>query len=152
LDALDVGVSHALGTGGRDLSAEVDGLAARQGLALLAADPSTRVIVLVSKPPAPAVAGRLLAAARPHGEPPVAWLLGVPAPARRVGDVWFASSPADAAELAATLVRHQRLAEAGDGGNAAAAGAAHQAGEGAHVLSSPSPSLPPPDADATVEL
>jgi FdrA protein len=108
LDLLGSGVSQALGTGGRDLSAEVGGVAAGQGLALLGADPQTRVIVLVSKPPAPAVAGRLLAAARALGKPLVAWLLGVPMPARRVGDVWFAASPADAAELAASLARGEQ--------------------------------------------
>lgn len=109
LDALGVGVSQALGTGGRDLSAEVGGVAAMQALELLALDPATRVVVLVSKPPAPAVAGRLIAAARAHGKPLVAWLLGVPMPARRVGDVWFAATPADAAELAWSLARREEV-------------------------------------------
>ncbi|HEV8630212.1 MAG TPA: acyl-CoA synthetase FdrA [Thermoanaerobaculia bacterium] len=114
LDALGVGVSQALGTGGRDLSAAVGGIAARQGLDLLAGDPATRVVVLISKPPAPAVAGRLLAAARRLGKPVVAWLLGTPLPARRLGDLWFAATPADAAELAAELVwREQERAAAG---------------------------------------
>jgi len=109
LDALGVGVSQAIGTGGRDLSAEVGGVTAMQALELLALDPATRVVVLVSKPPAPAVAGRLIAAARTHGKPLVAWLLGVPMPARRVGDVWFAATPADAAELAWSLARREEV-------------------------------------------
>ena len=107
LDALGSGVSQALGTGGRDLSAAVGGIAAGQALALLGHDPQTRVIVLVSKPPAPPVAGRLLAAARATGKPLVAWLVGMPLPARQVGDVWFAASPADAAELATSLMRRE---------------------------------------------
>ena len=107
LDALGSGITQAIGTGGRDLSAEVGGIAATQGLQLLAADAATRVIVLVSKPPAPAVAGRLLAGARALGKPLVAWLLGVPMPARRVGNVWFAATPADAAELAHSLARRE---------------------------------------------
>jgi FdrA protein len=118
LDAREVGVSQALGTGGRDLTAAVGGIAAGQALALLGADPATRVVVLVSKPPAPAVAGRLLAAARSLGKPLVAWLLGTPMPARRVGDVWFAATPADAAELAVALARREEAREAGAEGRA----------------------------------
>jgi succinyl-CoA synthetase alpha subunit len=45
------GVSQALGTGGRDLHGEIGGITMLQGLAALAADPNTRVIVLISKPP-----------------------------------------------------------------------------------------------------
>ena len=54
LDAAGVGVSHAIGVGGRDLSAEVGGLMTRAGLELLAGDEDTRVIVAISKPPDPA--------------------------------------------------------------------------------------------------
>jgi FdrA protein len=63
LDAAGVGVSHAIGVGGRDLSAAVGGLMLRRGLELLAADEDTRVIVAVSKPPDPEVAAGLEAPA-----------------------------------------------------------------------------------------
>ena len=56
LDLAGVGVSSALGVGGRDLSAEIGGLATREALRRLDADPTVELIVLVSKPPAPAVA------------------------------------------------------------------------------------------------
>jgi FdrA protein len=59
LDAAGVGVSHAIGVGGRDLSAEVGGLMTRAGLALLADDPDTERIVMISKPPDPAVAAAI---------------------------------------------------------------------------------------------
>ena len=49
---LGQGVSHALGTGGHDLSAKIGGISMLHGFAALDADPATRVIVLVSKPPA----------------------------------------------------------------------------------------------------
>jgi FdrA protein len=52
LDHAGVGVTHALGVGGRDLSAEVGGLATREALTRLDADPSVELIVVVSKPPA----------------------------------------------------------------------------------------------------
>jgi FdrA protein len=55
LDAAGVGVRHCLGVGGRDLSAAVGGRSSLQALALLDADPDVELIVVVSKPPAPAV-------------------------------------------------------------------------------------------------
>jgi FdrA protein len=56
LDHAGVGVSSALGVGGRDLSAEIGGLATREALRRLDADPQVELIVLISKPPAPEVA------------------------------------------------------------------------------------------------
>ena len=55
LDHAGVGVASALGVGGRDLSAEIRGLATREALRRLDADPSVQLLVLVSKPPAPDV-------------------------------------------------------------------------------------------------
>jgi len=104
IHALGSGISHALGTGGRDLSAEVGGITARQALELLGRDPETRVIVLVSKPPAPEVASRLLAAARATGKPVVVYFLGFATPLRRLGALRFAASLREAAELAAGLL------------------------------------------------
>ncbi len=54
-----VGVRHALGVGGRDLSAAVGGLATREALRRLDDDPEVDLVVVVSKPPAPEVAERL---------------------------------------------------------------------------------------------
>jgi FdrA protein len=51
-----VGVSAALGVGGRDLSAEVGGRSARAALAALDEDLGTELILVISKPPAPLVA------------------------------------------------------------------------------------------------
>ena len=64
LDHAGVGVSAALGVGGRDLSAAVGGAATREALRRLDADPRVELIVLVSKPPADDVADglRVLAA------------------------------------------------------------------------------------------
>ena len=63
LDAAGVGVSHVLGVGGRDLKAEVGGLATLDALAALDADPATERVLLVSKPPAAAVAEAVRTAA-----------------------------------------------------------------------------------------
>jgi FdrA protein len=83
LDRWGVGVSQVIGVGGRDMSAEVDGRMTRAAVSALREDPTTEVILFVSKPPAPDVAATVLAAA---GEKPlVAALIGLdpefPAPA-----------------------------------------------------------------------
>jgi succinyl-CoA synthetase alpha subunit len=70
------GISHALGTGGRDLQAIVGGITTLQALALLGADNDTRVIVLVSKPSSREVGDAVLAAAAATGKPVVACVLG----------------------------------------------------------------------------
>ena len=110
------GVSHALGTGGRDLADEVGGVASVQGLDLLRRDPETRVIVLISKPPSVSVARRLLEEARRAGKPVVVLFLGYAAPARRAGNLHFASTLEDAAGLAIELAAHEEpsLAEIAD--------------------------------------
>lgn len=59
LDRAGVGVTHALGVGGRDLTDQVDALATVEALRRLDADPSVELIVVVSKPPGPAVAARV---------------------------------------------------------------------------------------------
>src|SRR5882672_3229038 len=73
---LGSGVSHAIGTGGRDLHAAVGGLTTLQGVAALGADPETRVLLIVSKPSSPAVADTVLRAAVETRKPVVACLLG----------------------------------------------------------------------------
>jgi FdrA protein len=70
------GVSQIVGVGGRDLSADVGGLAFRQGLALLADDDATETVLLVSKPPAPEVVAAL-ADALPPGKRAVAAFVGL---------------------------------------------------------------------------
>ncbi len=108
IHALGAGVSHALGTGGRDLKKEVGAITAHQALDLLARDPSTDVIVLVSKPPAPAVATRLLAAARATGKPVVVDFIGYPPPGRELAGLTFASTLSEAAELAVSALGNRK--------------------------------------------
>jgi len=55
------GISHAIGTGGRDLRAEVGAITTLMAIDMLDADPATRDVVLISKPPEAAVARRVLA-------------------------------------------------------------------------------------------
>ncbi|HTP72447.1 MAG TPA: acyl-CoA synthetase FdrA [Burkholderiaceae bacterium] len=96
------GVSQALGTGGRDLKEEIGGITMLQGLQALAADAATRVIVLISKPPAPAIAQRIEAAAAKAGKPVVVHFLGAPEQALPKPLV-AATSLRQAADLAVAL-------------------------------------------------
>ena len=70
------GVSQVIGCGGRDLSAEVGAITTLQGLRLLQEDEHTEVIVLVSKPPAPTVAERVLEVAAKGRKPVVVCFVG----------------------------------------------------------------------------
>ncbi len=97
------GITHALGTGGRDLSEKVGAVTARQSLELLARDPETKVIVLISKPPAAQVVDELLRAAGCVNKPVVIDFIGYrPAETQR-GNVYFVKTLDEAAELAVEL-------------------------------------------------
>ncbi|WP_127480748.1 FdrA family protein [Nocardioides pantholopis] len=80
LDHAGVGVSSALGVGGRDLSAEVGGLSAREALRRLDTDPAVELAVLVSKPPAASVAAELEKYAADLATPVELALLGADQP------------------------------------------------------------------------
>jgi FdrA protein len=59
LDAVDIGVTHCLGVGGRDLSERVAGRSTLTALDLLDTDPGVELIVVLSKTPAGDVARRV---------------------------------------------------------------------------------------------
>jgi FdrA protein len=70
------GVSHGIGVGGRDLSEEVGGRMTLAALDLLAKDPATKRIVVISKPPAASVAKKIQQKARSLKKPVTLCLLG----------------------------------------------------------------------------
>ncbi len=102
---LEGGISHALGTGGRDLSERVGAISARQALDLLSRDPATRVIVLISKPPAPAVADELLRQARAAGKPVIVNFIGYKTDEAHQENLYFVKTLDAAAELAVELAQ-----------------------------------------------
>jgi FdrA protein len=104
---LGSGVTHALGTGGRDLSQAVGAVTARQGLDLLSRDPGIRVIVLISKPPSPAVADEVLRAARSAGKPVVIDFIGYSPSARQVDNLHFAITLDETADLVVQLAARE---------------------------------------------
>lgn len=76
LDLAGEGVSHAIGCGSRDLSAEVKGATAHAALDALLEDASTEAIVVLSKPPAAEVAAQLRRRASEAAKPVVCCFLG----------------------------------------------------------------------------
>ncbi len=97
------GITHALGTGGRDLAEAVGAITARQALSLLARDEATQVIVIISKPPDPSVADQLLRAARASGKPVIVDFIGYKAPDNQQDNLYFARTLDEAAQLAVEL-------------------------------------------------
>ncbi len=100
--AWGVGVSHAIGTGGRDVYAEVGGLSMLHGIALLAKDAQTKVIAIVSKPPAPAVVEKVMAALAATGKPSVVVFLGA-SPRTNARRIHVAATLVDGAAMAVKL-------------------------------------------------
>jgi FdrA protein len=76
LASLGEGVSHGIGVGGRDLSAEVGGAMTVVGLEALAADAATEAIVVIGKPPAVDVVPRIERAIGRIAKPVVVCCLG----------------------------------------------------------------------------
>ena len=109
-------MSQALGTGGHDLSETVGGISMLHGLAALDADPATKVIVLVSKPPAAEVAAAVLDAAGASAKPVVVIFLGADPSAVTRDGVYGAAYLAQAADMAVALAKGQAAARRGHRG------------------------------------
>ena len=102
---LGSGVSQVMGTGSHDLSKMIGGISMLHGLAALDGDSATKVIVLVSKPPAPEIAKQVLAAAEASAKPVVVIFLGAePSSITRKG-VYAATYLAQAADMAVDLAK-----------------------------------------------
>lgn len=123
------GISHAIGTGGRDLKSEVGGITTLMAIDLLDNDPETRHIVLISKPPSDDVARAVLARVSDSRKPFTICFLGardLPLPPN--------------AKLAPTLEAAALLALASTGAGsvmspaASAATSAPRAPAGAHLV------------------
>jgi FdrA protein len=71
-----VGITQAIGTGGRDLKKEVGGIMMLEAIKALQKDPDTKVLILISKPPAREVAQAMLKQVAEGQKPTVVCFLG----------------------------------------------------------------------------
>jgi FdrA protein len=76
IDRYGSGISNAIGLGGRDLSDRVGGISALMALDALEEDPSTQVIVVISKPPESSTGKKILERIRVCKKPVVVAFLG----------------------------------------------------------------------------
>jgi FdrA protein len=106
------GISHGLGTGSRDLSAAVDGLMMRQAIDLLADDPATTVLVLISKPPDPAPAAAVYERIRDLRKPVVTCFLNAPPEGAREAGAHPVTTLDEAAAQAVRLAGQQPAIDA----------------------------------------
>lgn len=104
IDQLGGGISQALGTGGHDLSEAIGGISMLYGLDALIDDPDTKVIVLISKPPAESVAHKILTRARSTHKPVVVNFLGARPDDIAAPGITPAHTLADAAAFAVALL------------------------------------------------
>ena len=107
-----LGISQGIGTGGRDLSKEIGGITMPQGIRALENDPDTRIIVLISKPPAKEVADRIIKEVKRSKKPFVINFLGSKPrtktlvqgkPGKETKKIYFAFTLEEAAHKAVAL-------------------------------------------------
>jgi FdrA protein len=96
-----LGISHAIGTGSHDLSDEIGGITTLQALNALEADPQTKVISIIAKPPGGKTLERLLARLKTFSKPVICCFLGARKDSIEGGDALTWAPTIDDAVLAA---------------------------------------------------
>ncbi len=111
IDQLGGGVSQVLGTGGRDLKKDIGGLMMKLGLDALKNDPKTKIITLISKPPAKEIATEVLGLAAKAGKPVVVCFIGGDRKEIESFGLTAAVSLEDAAHKAVALSRGEAVSD-----------------------------------------
>lgn len=104
LDHNGVGISQAIGVGGRDLSEAIGAIMTCDALEALHSDAETDVIILVSKPPYPSVAEKVRTLAAGFSKPVVLCFLQETPSGASQGNVHFASTLEEGAIKACALM------------------------------------------------
>ncbi len=108
IDKLGSGISQAIGTGGRDLKdSRVGGMTMLMGIEALRNDPDTKVILVISKPPAEDVAERVVSKLKKTGKPSVIHFIGLEA-RKHIENLWSAVNLEEAAGMAVALSREEK--------------------------------------------
>jgi FdrA protein len=92
-----LGISHAIGTGGRDLSDQIGGLTTFAALDELEADPQTKVITVISKPPGAKTFARLIERFKICTKPVMGCFLGTRAEPQKANAVFQRAATIDEA-------------------------------------------------------
>ncbi len=116
---LGEGISHAIGTGGRDVSESVGGITMLAALDALGADPATRVLVVIAKPPSARVTRSVLDKLETLGKPAVVLFIG--AKLETSGQTHAVSTLYEAAATAVGLSRGRNAAPISNDASAVAA-------------------------------
>ncbi len=99
------GISHAIGTGSRDLKDEIGGITTLMALDLLEKDTATRAVSIVSKPAGKKTLAALMARLKNFSKPVVACFLGMKdQPAAKGNSIHFAATIDEAAEKIIPLI------------------------------------------------
>lgn len=101
------GITHAIGTGGRDLSEEIQAITAIEALKGLHAHDETDVIVFISKPPHPTVRDEVIKVMQKFSKPVVAIFLGEKLSGTE-GNITYAWNLEQAAREAISLSKEKR--------------------------------------------
>ncbi len=99
------GISHAIGTGGNDLSDRIGGLTTLAAMQVLEADPQTEVIAIIAKPPGAKTLASLVGQAKRFTKPLIGCFLGTgKESARKYEPIQWSYTIDDAVELALRAV------------------------------------------------
>lgn len=109
INLLGKGITHAIGLGGRDLSADIGGISALTALTMLANDPESKVLAFISKPPAESVRNKIIGTMKTIDKPIVALFLGAKYENPRDSNIYMASTIDEAARLAVMLSNVQNI-------------------------------------------
>ncbi|MEH7111601.1 acyl-CoA synthetase FdrA [Neobacillus niacini] len=108
IDRLGEGVSHAIGTGGRDLKEPIGAITMMDGIKALENHPQTDVIVVISKPPAKEVRNQVVELLHSLSKPVVTIFLGEK-PTKHEGNIYQAYTLAETAQIAVDLLRGNEI-------------------------------------------
>lgn len=108
IDRLGEGVTNAIGTGGRDLYSEVGGVTMLDMINAMDEDEATKVMVVISKPPAKDVRDRIMARLSNCRKSVVSLFLGEKPEAHEDG-LYHAYTLDEAARIAVQLIRGEKV-------------------------------------------
>lgn len=102
------GITQAIGLGGRDLKKDVGGLMAIEAIKMLENDPTTKVICVVSKPPAEEVEKKVLDIIKSCKKPFVIIFLGSKTKRNDSKNLYFAATLEDAALKSIAVLKNKK--------------------------------------------